>query len=52
MLRPEPRHLAVLAADDDGGPVKFLQHARRHDADDADVPEQLALDDDEIGSAD
>ena len=41
-------HLAVLAADDDGRPVKFLKHARRHDTHDADMPEQLPLDDDEI----
>ena len=39
---------AALAAENDGGPVKLLEHARRDDADDADVPEQLSLDDDEI----
>ena len=42
MLRPDPRQLLAVPADDEGGPVKFLQHARRHDAHHADVPEQLA----------
>jgi len=28
-------HLTVLAADDDGRAIKFLQHARGNDADDA-----------------
>src|ERR1022692_3278446 len=35
----------ALAAQDDRGPIKFLEHARCNDADDADVPEQLAFDD-------
>ena len=48
MLRPEPRHASAFAADDDRGPVKLRQHARRHDAYDADVPEQPALDDHKI----
>ena len=39
---------AAFAAENDRGPVKLLQHARRDDADHADVPEQLPLDDDEI----
>ena len=38
----------AFPAENDRGAVKLLQHARRDDADHADVPEQLSLDDDEI----
>ena len=48
MLRPEPRHSPPSPPMMMVRPVKFLQHARSDDADDADVPEQLPLDDDEI----
>ena len=41
--------MLAVAAEDDGRPVELLQHARRDDAHDADVPGQLAFDDDEIG---
>src|SRR5580698_6320663 len=38
----------AVAAQDNGRPVKLLQNARCHDADDADVPLRPALDDNEI----
>ena len=38
----------ALATDDDGGAVKFLEHARGDDADDADVPEQPSLNEDVV----
>src|SRR5437867_9331552 len=37
-----------IATQNNGRPIKLLQHPRSHDADDADVPEQLTLDNDEI----
>src|SRR5271170_1843370 len=45
--RPAP--FATLAANNDRRAIKFLQHARRDNTDDADVPEQLSFDDDKIG---
>ena len=45
--RPAP--FLALTTDDNGGPVKLAQHARGHDPDHPDVPEQLSLDDDIIG---
>ena len=41
--------LLAIAAEDDGRPVELLEHARRDNAHDADVPRQLTLDDDEVG---
>ena len=52
----EPRNAAAgpapdvaLAADNDRGPVKLVEHTRRHDTHHADMPHQLALHDDEVG---
>ena len=44
--RPAP--LRRVAAQDERGPVELAQHAGGHDAHDADVPEELPLDDDEV----
>ena len=41
--------LVAVAAEDDGRAVELLEHARGDNAHDADVPGQLALDDDEVG---
>src|SRR6185437_17022952 len=41
--------LLAFTTDDDGRAIKFLEHARGNDPDHADVPEQLAFHDDEIG---
>ena len=41
--------LPAVAAEDDGRAVKLLEHARSHNAHHADVPGQLAFNDDEVG---
>src|SRR6185295_19428050 len=44
-----PAPFVTVAPDDYGGTMELLEHARRHDADHADVPHQLAFDDDVVG---
>ena len=45
---PRTAPFVSFAAQDDRGPVKLAQHARSNNADDADVPKQLAFDNDVI----
>ena len=40
--------MLAISPDNDGRPVKLLQNARGHDANNSEMPKQLALDDDEI----
>src|SRR5436190_6074260 len=44
--RPSP--FLAFTADDDGGPIKILQHTRSDNADHADVPHELAFDQNKV----
>jgi hypothetical protein len=44
-----PTEVLAITPENDSGAVELLEHARRNNPDDADVPGQLALDDDEVG---